>query len=149
MFVHLQGFPMLLYTRSNSGHLDIRNFLAPFPWCGKNSLEILRVLTKLRLSEYSIQTQDHDPWLWGSLDQGYQTTRRFPVVQVSQLVHSILSRNLAFWSKFPETQIVSMKQSFVSKFILSDEIHLTGKGFAVDSHSSLCGKGNGWQTCLC
>lgn len=45
----------------------------------------------------------------------------------SQLVCSILSRNLAFWSKVPETQIFSMKHSSVSKFILSDEIHLTEK----------------------
>lgn len=133
MFVHPQGFLMLLYTRSNLGHLDIRNFLAPFPCCGKNRLEVLRVLTELRLSEYSVLRQDHDPWLLGSLEQGFQTIRRFPVAQASHLVCSILSRNLAFWSKLPETQIFSMKHSSVSKFLLSDEIHLTKEVLATNS----------------
>jgi len=64
VFVHLQGFPMLHSSRRHSGYLDIRNFLAPFPCCGKNSLEVLGIFTELRLSEYSVQRQEyHDPWL--------------------------------------------------------------------------------------
>lgn len=42
----------------------------------------------------------------------------FPVAQASQM---LCTRNLSFWSIFPETQTVSMKHVPVDKCILSDE----------------------------
>lgn len=118
---------------------DRKNFLAPFPCCGKNYVEVFSIL-----SEYSAWRQEyHEPWLQRSLEQWYQITRRFPVAHSKQLVCSLLSRNLAFCSKFPETQIVSMKHWSISKFMLSDEIYLNKKGLVIDSHSSLLGGGNG------
>lgn len=59
------------------------------------------------------------------------------------MVSNVLSRNLAFWSKLAETYRISTKYLSVSKFTVSDEIHVTDKKLAIDSHSSLHGEGNG------